>query len=256
MHYLRLVNIIAETIVSRQHCTTADREAAAQEGSIGLMDAVEKYNPQKSKFPTYARYRIRGAIVDYMRREIPGGRLLNSRKIAHQKQKNSWAAQIGEEANVLMEKELWASPRAFEEKSMCAGLSKTLSLSTPISISNHHYAIKPLVLLDLLPSEHHGFEDVDRDDWWKDLCKSLPTYHNFAIQARYKAGLNMKEIGRSIGYSEGRISQILSLHNIILQDFNQISILATDSRITDREKGKDRSELNSRKFNLALAICS
>ena len=37
-------------------------------GVIGLMDAIEKYDPSRdNKFKTYAEFRIRGAILDELR---------------------------------------------------------------------------------------------------------------------------------------------------------------------------------------------
>ena len=37
-------------------------------GVIGLMDAIEKYDPDKNcKFKTYAEFRIKGAILDQLR---------------------------------------------------------------------------------------------------------------------------------------------------------------------------------------------
>ena len=37
-------------------------------GVIGLMDAIEKYDPEKNcKFKTYAEFRIKGAILDQLR---------------------------------------------------------------------------------------------------------------------------------------------------------------------------------------------
>jgi len=37
-------------------------------GVIGLMDAIDKYDPDKNcKFKTYAEFRIKGAILDQLR---------------------------------------------------------------------------------------------------------------------------------------------------------------------------------------------
>ncbi len=37
-------------------------------GVIGLMDAIDKYDPEKNcKFKTYAEFRIKGAILDQLR---------------------------------------------------------------------------------------------------------------------------------------------------------------------------------------------
>ena len=40
-----------------------------QEGYIGLMDAVNKYEPGRVKFKSYAEIRIKGSMIDFMRKE-------------------------------------------------------------------------------------------------------------------------------------------------------------------------------------------
>lgn len=43
---------------------------ALQEGTLGLMDAVERYDHRRGvAFPLFAVHRIRGAILDYLKRE-------------------------------------------------------------------------------------------------------------------------------------------------------------------------------------------
>ena len=43
---------------------------ALQEGTLGLMDAVERYDLRRGvAFPLFAVHRIRGAILDYLKRE-------------------------------------------------------------------------------------------------------------------------------------------------------------------------------------------
>lgn len=46
-----------------------DKEDLIQEGYIGLMRAVETYNPRKSKFLTYAFYWIRNAMVRAIKKQ-------------------------------------------------------------------------------------------------------------------------------------------------------------------------------------------
>ncbi len=58
-----IVNRIAQRLPSH-----VDLDDLMNTGVIGLMDAIEKYNPEKNcKFKTYAEFRIKGAILDQLR---------------------------------------------------------------------------------------------------------------------------------------------------------------------------------------------
>lgn len=50
--------------------TQSEYEDLINQGVIGLIDAIEKYQPSKGvKFETYATLRIRGEIIDYLRKK-------------------------------------------------------------------------------------------------------------------------------------------------------------------------------------------
>ena len=254
-HYLPLVGQVVDAMAFRRSNKQMDKDSAMQEGCIGLMDAIEKYRPSRGLFPTYAFHRIKGAILDYLRRLLPSGRLLNQHKVEYEKERGIRTAQHGEEAALLMENKLWASDKGHAEKCMCAGKLRLRSLDAPVEL-RHTQSWKTVSYIDIVRDDHVVFADVDRDDWWSDLCKALPSHWALAIAARYKEGLNLKEIGDAVGFSESRISQVLSLHNVILRDFPQVESLATDNRITDRERKQIRKPSNENKFQLALVICS
>ncbi|HOJ77224.1 MAG TPA: sigma-70 family RNA polymerase sigma factor [Bacillota bacterium] len=62
--YQPLVFKIASRITSREELFFD----LIQEGTVGLIEAVEKYNLHHDvKFSTFAQYRIRGRIIDYLR---------------------------------------------------------------------------------------------------------------------------------------------------------------------------------------------
>lgn len=66
-----LVRHIARRLQQRvPPCVTFDDLSSA--GTIGLMQAVDRFNAVHGvSFKTYARYRIRGAMLDYLRGEDP-----------------------------------------------------------------------------------------------------------------------------------------------------------------------------------------
>ena len=50
-----------------------DKETLFQYGALGLLAAEKKYDKTKGKFKTYAWHKIRGAILDGIRKERPQG---------------------------------------------------------------------------------------------------------------------------------------------------------------------------------------
>lgn len=69
--YLPLVVTIAR-VMSRSLPSTVELNDLVNDGVVGLIDAVRKYDPdRKVAFATYAGHRIRGAILDGLRRRDP-----------------------------------------------------------------------------------------------------------------------------------------------------------------------------------------
>lgn len=65
--YLPVVKIIAKKIYMKLPASY-ELDDLISVGSIGLMDAIDKYDPKQGvKFKTYAEYRIRGQILDELR---------------------------------------------------------------------------------------------------------------------------------------------------------------------------------------------
>jgi len=67
--YMYLVNFHAERISSHLP-NSVDKEDVKSFGLLGLYDAMKKFDPNRDlKFDTYASFRIRGAIMDGLRKE-------------------------------------------------------------------------------------------------------------------------------------------------------------------------------------------
>src|SRR6267154_1355883 len=67
LEYAPLIKFIAQKIAIRLP-SNIELDDLISSGVIGLMDAIEKYDPTRdNKFKTYAEFRIRGAILDELR---------------------------------------------------------------------------------------------------------------------------------------------------------------------------------------------
>lgn len=66
-HYASVV-VFVSRLVGQRLPAHVDRDELVSLGNLGLLDAIEKYDPDKGvQFKTYAMMRIRGAIVDGLR---------------------------------------------------------------------------------------------------------------------------------------------------------------------------------------------
>ena len=66
--YLWVVKRVAFKMMKKSFALFVDRESIEAAGNFGLMQAIEKYDPDRGvKFETYAVRRIQGAVIDWLR---------------------------------------------------------------------------------------------------------------------------------------------------------------------------------------------
>lgn len=68
------LGLLKKVVGSMYRPGTVEYDDMYQYGALGLMDAVEKYDPNRDvAFNTYAQWRIRGAVLDGLRKELKRG---------------------------------------------------------------------------------------------------------------------------------------------------------------------------------------
>ena len=180
-------------------------------GVIGLMDAIDKYDPGKNcKFKTYAEFRIKGAILDQLRSLdwVPRSIRQKSRRL--------------EQAYSEVEQRLGRSATDAE-----------IAQSLGIGLEEFHFLLNQvrgisMVNLDELrsggdpdqPAYGDIFEDVKSENPFASLKSrelrqavaecigALPEKERLVISLYYYEDLNMKEIGNVLGITESRVCQI------------------------------------------------
>ncbi len=200
---------LVEHIVSRIAATLPaihSREDLVQTGILGLISATVRYDPaQGVAFSTYAGRRIEGAIMDMLRQHDWAPRSVRTleRQVANARQPGA-----ADEASVRqLSHQLGVAPAAIEqlrrdiEQARIESLDRTVSEEgTPIPLSATVFDPGSLVE-----------ETVDNHEmlgYLRDGVKLLPERHRMVIVGFFFEGRSMTELGRLLGVTQSRASQI------------------------------------------------
>jgi len=179
-----------------------------QAGMIGLLEAGRNYSPREgASFETYAGIRIRGAMLDELR-------------------KNDWTPKSVHRKN----RELSAAIRKIENREGRDARDQEIADELGITLEEYNKILQDnaasmLYSLDTLTASNgsmsEGIPDITDDpvqnllnhDFKQGLARAisgLPERERLVISFYYDDELNLREIGKVIGVSESRISQLLS----------------------------------------------
>ncbi len=179
-------------------------------GIIGLLDALEKYNPiMQASFNTYAKYRIRGAILDEIRnlkwtpRSIQE-KIQNLRKAyTHLEQNLSRPPSEGEIADAL-DMELYQFHKILVQ----------IGPSTLVMLSQNHSGNEDADSLETIIEDPNAVNPVDQlisDEARAILAGAIESLHEreaIVITLYYYEEMTMREIGEVLSLTESRICQI------------------------------------------------
>ncbi|UTF60777.1 RNA polymerase sigma factor FliA [Gilvimarinus sp. DA14] len=180
-----------------------------QAGMIGLLEASQKYDGAKgASFETYAGIRIRGAIVDEMRRGdwAPRSVHRNARRVSDAIAKvEAREGRDAEDAEVAAELEV----ELDEYHAMLRDANSSRLFSYEETFADDASASLAGEGSDFINPQ----EGVARDSLKQSLAEAitqLPEREKMVLALYYDEELNLKEIGQILGVSESRVSQIHS----------------------------------------------
>ncbi|SHE93761.1 RNA polymerase sigma factor for flagellar operon FliA [Caldanaerobius fijiensis DSM 17918] len=198
LYYVPLVKYIVNRILIKYN--NWEYDDILNQGILGLIDAVEKYESSKGvKFETYATYRIRGEILDYLR-------------------KKDWLPRsLRKKYKILQEIIDSSSDKSDIEIASEAGVS----LDEYYKLLNYGNACNILSLDEMLENGvmniSHSSDTPDRiaEDHeirtlLEEFIDGLPEKQKLVLSLYYVEGLTYKEIAMVLGVTESRISQIHS----------------------------------------------
>ena len=195
-------------------------EDLLQLGMVGLVEAAHNYSPQNDvPFASYAKLRIKGAIVDYLRKSSNLCRGTIRRKQDYERAKRSLEKKLNRDPSV--------EEVAIELQVEVAELSKwkhdfAVSQHKSIDEATEAYG-------DFLFSMEESVEEKIFNGQLKQLLRenltSLNQQQLMVLQLYYVDELNVYEIAEVLSVTTGRVSQIKSaavktLRNLIETQVN------------------------------------
>ncbi|WP_394128865.1 RNA polymerase sigma factor FliA [Shewanella maritima] len=204
--YAPLVKKIAHHMLARLPASV-QLDDLLQAGMMGLLEASSKFDGSKgAKFETFAGIRIRGAMIDEIRRGdwVPRSVHRNSRRVS----------QVIEELEQTLGRDARDSEIA-EKLDMSLDeyhhILNDVSVGKIIGIEDLGVSQDVLVVDNDTPNE--AFEALAETQFQTAMVaaiKTLPERDALVLSLYYDEALNLKEIGAILEVSESRVSQILS----------------------------------------------
>ncbi|EON94027.1 flagellar biosynthesis sigma factor FliA [Marinobacter lipolyticus SM19] len=182
-------------------------EDLMQAGMIGLLEAAQRYSSTKgATFETYAGIRIRGAMVDEIRKGdwVPRSVHRNARRISQAIK--AVEDRFGREAqDQEVADELGVELAEYHSSLSDANSGRLFSLDELNESGD--------LPLEEAEASDNPLDDITSDAFKRSLAQAieeLPEREKLVLSLYYQEELNLKEIGAVLGVSESRVSQIHS----------------------------------------------
>lgn len=181
-------------------------------GILGLFDAIEKYDvSQGNKFETYAVSRIRGSIMDELRKLDWAPRLLRKKAREVEKKCKELEDRLGRMAtDDELAKGLKIS--VGELNHLYGELNSTtfLSLDEVWENDNGNKPISRLQTIEdsLVTNQFNFVHRAEVNEFLQKAIESLPEKEKLVVILYYYENLTLREIGQVLNVSESRVCQI------------------------------------------------
>lgn len=209
VHYISLVQKIAHQMAYTLP-THMDKDDLYSHGIFGLLEAIDRYNPQLGiSFPTFAVKRIKGAIIDGIRREdwLP----VSVRKKAKLLEQTYEKLEIRLGRNASDEEiaaELQIKPEELTEWLKAVQFVLVLSLDESLSEEDDDFSLKDRLANPESPNPVEITEQNEIKNMLAKALEELPEKEKLVISLFYYHELTNKEIAEVLELSESRISQL------------------------------------------------
>jgi RNA polymerase sigma factor for flagellar operon FliA len=224
IQYAPLVKRIAYHLMGRLP-ETVQIDDLIQSGMLGLLEAIKNYDvSQGASFETYAGIRIRGAMLDELRRADWAPRSVHKKARMVAEAIREIENQVGREArDAEVAERLQMSVTEYQQILQDTVSCKTFSVEELLQGEDS--------VIDDIHTGYQPEEQLIQQNFRQALAKAiaeLPERERLVVSLYYDEELNLREIGLVLDVSESRVSQICSQ-----------AMLRLRARLADWLEGKD-----------------
>jgi RNA polymerase sigma factor for flagellar operon FliA len=249
-----LVRLIAWQIFSRvpRHASVEVNDVI-QAGYLGLLRARRTYRAEcEVPFPIYARYRIRGEILDMLRRLDSAPRSLRRWQRAVETQTRDLSLRLqrlptDEELSETLGLEI---AKVRRNRQMLASAAREHEQSKRVEDDFPHRTRESIADADWMPDAIH-----ERKESFEVLMRSigkLPPRARKVVVLYYRQNLTMKQIGVLLQVNESRVSQI---HKTALQTMSSV-LASAGIRPTTRVKSANQNKAPKNGMKIISKVAS
>ena len=240
--HLDLVEVIAKSLC-KQFRGKAELDDLLQEGALGLIDAASRFNPdRKIKFETYAVRRIRGAMLDALRKSSWPRDI---RKLRREITKAQEAASAAGGQSISMDQIAQAIGKSLKNPRRSMARLQTVEAMSPFPSQPPNHAALPqwLVSQPLRTPEQVLLASEERRRFLGFIF-SLPRGRRRVILLCVYHELRQREAAPLLGVGETRVSQF----------FKEALALLGKSLASSRRQGRPTSAAKLTRKQIGLAL--
>lgn len=207
---MHLVESEAERL-ARRLPPSVEIDDLVNDGVIGLMEALDRFDPSKAKLSTFAARRIRGAMLDGLRARDPISR--STRSTIHNMEGAIHRIRLRTGVNPTPQEladEMGISLQSYAKMALQHRETVTRSLSGQKERGEYPADQPGQIAADSLPDTRQPdpAQVLDRNVLRDQITTGLSRSERLIITLYYYEQMTMKEIGATLDICESRVSQM------------------------------------------------
>jgi RNA polymerase sigma factor for flagellar operon FliA len=182
-------------------------------GTLGLMDAIERFDADRGvQFSSYAAPRIRGAILDDLRRHDWAPKTVRTRGRALESAENRLTSELRRHpSDDELAAELQLTAEELQHRARSSGARTVVSLDESVLLPSDDG--DSVSMQDTLPDQYGdepgvAIEVFETKQELLDALRTLPPRLRLLVKLHYFEGRTMAAIGEAFGVTVSRVSQL------------------------------------------------
>ncbi|SKA72644.1 RNA polymerase, sigma 28 subunit, SigD/FliA/WhiG [Clostridium sp. USBA 49] len=211
LKYIPLVKYIASRVIIGKS-KYIEYEELVSCGMVGLMDAINKFDKSKGmKFSTYASIRIKGAMIDELRKNSPISKgAMDKLTLFNETLEKLQKKFLREPTYEEIAKELKIPIKEVFEIENYINYISVISLEDLIFSDDDDIQLIGIIEDEKSPNPEKLTEEKEKKEYLERALENLKEKDKIVLSLYYYENLTLKEIGKVLEVSESRVCQLHS----------------------------------------------